>query len=103
MATTNMMTPIEELFKYYADTKNENFLKETAKLILNLLMEAEATSLIGAEKYQLTEERNNYRNGIRKRPFASRMGNLELSVPKLRQGSYFPSFLELRRMWEKHW
>ena len=64
-------------------------------------MEADATSLIGAKKYQRTEDHNNFRNGIMKRPFASRMGNLELSVPKLRQVSYFPSFFELWRMWEK--
>ena len=98
MATTNMMTPIEELFKYYADTKDENFMKEMAKLILNLLMDAEVTPLIGAEKYQRSEDRNNSRNGTRKRPFSSRMRNLELKVPKLRQGSYFPCFLGSRRM-----
>jgi len=39
MATNNMMTSIEDLFKYYADTKDENFLKETSGMLLNMLME----------------------------------------------------------------
>jgi transposase-like protein len=58
-------------------------------------MEAEVSGLVGAARGERApEERPTDRNGYRARPWATRAGELELQIPKLRRGSYFPSFLE---------
>lgn len=104
MVTKNardIMPLIEEIFKYYGDVKDGDFLRETMKLILNKLMDAQVSAQIGAEKYQRTENRNNQRNGTRSRLYETRLGSINLDIPKLRQGTYFPSFLEPRRKWEQ--
>jgi len=77
------------------------FLKEALTLLINALMDAEVTSIIGAEKYERNNNRNNYRNGYRLREWDTRVGTLQLSIPKLCHGSYFPSLLEPRKMSEK--
>ena len=64
-------------------------------------MDAEANALCGARYGERSGDRVNQRNGYRSRPFESRLGSLDLRVPKLRHGSYLPSFLEPRRRWEK--
>jgi putative transposase len=65
------------------------------------LMEVEVQSLTGAGYGSRSEERSNSRNGYRDRNYRTRLGDVELRIPKLRQGSYFPSFLEPRRTVEK--
>ena len=57
--------------------------------------------LIGAGRHERTGERLNYRNGYRDRTLDTRLGSLQLRIPKLRQGSYFPPFLEPRKTSEK--
>ncbi len=57
--------------------------------------------LIGAGRYERSGERATYRNGYRERALDTRLGSLQLRIPKLRQGSYFPPFLEARRTSEK--
>lgn len=64
-------------------------------------MEAEVSQIIGAERFERTDERKNYRNGYRQREWDTRVGTIELQIPKLRKGSYFPSLLEPRRRAEK--
>ena len=64
-------------------------------------MELEAESLTGAPYGKRSDERVNQRNGFRDRTWETRAGTIELRVPKLRHGSYFPAFLESRRMAEK--
>ena len=54
-------------------------------------MEAGVSELIGAERGERTEDRASHRNGYRR--WDTRAGELELAIPKLRKGSYFPSFL----------
>ena len=98
MATKDIMPLIEEIFKYYGHVKDADFMRDLMALILNKLMEAEVTAKIGADKYERTEERNNQRNGVRIRPYNTRLGTIDLKIPKLREGTYFPSFLEPRRM-----
>lgn len=56
---------------------------------------------IGAERYERSSTRMNQRKGTRPRTFETRVGRLELEIPKLRKGSYFPAFLEPRRRREK--
>jgi putative transposase len=63
--------------------------------------EAEVAAQIGAELGQRTPERVAHRNGYRPRTWDTRVGELELAIPRLRQGSSFPSFLEPRRRAEQ--
>jgi putative transposase len=69
--------------------------------MLHLLMDGEVQTLCGAGYGERAEGRTNRRNGYRERPFETRLGSVELRIPKLREGSYMPSFLEPRRRWEK--
>jgi putative transposase len=79
----------------------EDFLREVVRTTLQTLMEAEVASQIGAERYEHSSERTTQRNGYRTRPFDTRVGTLDLAIPKLRTGSYFPSWLEARRRGEQ--
>jgi transposase-like protein len=78
-----------------------DFLRTITEAVLQLLMEADVEGLIGAGRHERSPDRLNYRNGYRGRSLDTRLGSLQLRVPKLRQGSYFPPFLEPRRMTEK--
>src|ERR671921_1801384 len=67
-----------------------DFLRSVAEAVLQLLMEADAEGLIGAGRHERSPERLNYRNGYRDRTLDTRLGTLQLRVPKLRQGSLDP-------------
>jgi putative transposase len=67
------------------------------QLVLQALIELEAAQRIGAEPYQRSPERSTHRNGVRERTLSTKAGDLELRIPKLRSGSFFPSLLEPRR------
>ncbi|TVZ97916.1 mutator family transposase [Streptomyces sp. BK340] len=67
------------------------------KTFADALMSAEADALCGAEYGQVSDERVNHRNGYRPREWDTRAGTVELAIPKLRQGSYFPHWLLERR------
>jgi putative transposase len=69
--------------------------------VLQILMDADVEGLIGASRHERSADRLNYRNGYRDRTLDTRLGSLQLRIPKLRQGSYFPPFLEPRRTSEK--
>src|SRR5262249_27787774 len=72
-----------------------------AEAVLQLLMETDVEGLIGAGRYERNGERTPWRNGPRDRTLDTRLGALQLRIPKLRQGSYFPPFLEARKSSEK--
>ena len=78
-----------------------DFLRTIAEAVLQLIMEADVEGLIGAGRHERAENRTTWRNGYRERTLDTRLGTLNLKVPKLRQGSYFPSFLEARKMSEQ--
>ena len=78
-----------------------DFLREGIAVLTRLLMEWEVSQQIGAERYQRSEERQTQRNGYRERAWETRVGEVPLRVPKLRQGTYFPGFLEPRRRAER--
>jgi putative transposase len=80
---------------------DSDFLRAVAEAVLQILMEADVEGLVGAGRHERSAERLNYRNGYRDRTFETRLGPLSLRIPKLRQGSYFPPFLEPRRTAEK--
>src|SRR5256885_943798 len=90
--------PLAELLQKAGDG---DFLRAVAEAVLQLLMESDVEGLIGAGRYERSAERLNYRNGYRERALDTRLGTLQLRVPKLRQGSYFPPFLEPRKVSEK--
>jgi transposase-like protein len=78
-----------------------DFLRAVAEAVLQLLMESDVEGLIGAGRYERSGERTTWRNGYRDRTLDTRLGALQLRIPKLRQGSYFPPFLEARKSSEK--
>src|SRR5215218_7717206 len=95
--TDDRMALLEALQK--AD--DGNFLRALAETVLQILMEADVEGVIGAGRYERSGERTTYRNGYRERTLDTRLGPLSLRIPKLRQGSYFPPFLEPRKTAEK--
>ena len=72
-------------------------IRTAAQTIYQALIEAELTAVIGAAPHRRTEARSAQRNGHRPRLLATSAGDLELRIPKLRAGSFFPSLLERRR------
>ena len=78
-----------------------DFLRAVAESVLQLIMEADVEGLVGAARHERSGERTTWRNGYRERSLDTRLGTLNLRVPKLRQGSYFPGFLEPRKTSEK--
>ena len=72
-------------------------IRKGVELVLQALIEAEATEAIGAERYERSDSRTNQRNGARSRLLTTKAGDIELRIPKLRRGSFFPSILERRR------
>ena len=84
-----------------ADGGDVDFLREGVRVLAQALMDAEVSAQIGAEHGQRTPTRATHRNGYRGRDWDTRVGTIELEVPRLRQGSYLPSFLEPRRRAER--
>jgi len=74
-----------------------DLLRQLLTTFLNTLMSAQADAVCGAEYGTVSADRTNQRNGYRAREFDTRAGTLELAIPKLRQGSYFPDWLLERR------
>src|SRR5947199_1558582 len=96
---TEERMPLAELLEKAGDG---DFLRTVAEAVLQLLMEADVEGLVGAARHERTAERQTYRNGYRERALDTRLGTLQLRVPKLRTGpSYFPPFLEPRKTSEK--
>ena len=101
MAETKRMTA-DEVVGYLLEGEGVDFLRESLTWICQQLMEAEVSELVGAGRGERApEERLTHRNGYRTRPWSTRAGELELAIPKIRRGSYFPSFLEPRKRSEQ--
>jgi transposase-like protein len=84
-----------------SDERSGDVLRQTLTWLLQHLMEAEVSAPIGADRDERSEERTALRNGTRVRPYDTRLGTLELTIPKLRTGRYLPTFLEPRRRAEQ--
>src|SRR3712207_4436256 len=95
---TEERLPLAELLQKSGDP---DFLRGVAEAVLQLLMQADVDGQIGAGRHERSAERLTWRNGYRDRSFDTRLGTLQLRIPKLRQGSYFPPFLEARKTSEK--
>ena len=87
-----------ELIEKGADT---DLVREMLAFAAERLMDLEVEALTGAPAGARSPERLNHRNGYRERAWDTRAGRIDLAIPKLRKGSYFPSFLEPRRTAEK--
>lgn len=79
----------------------EDPLRTMAELITGFLMEAEVATKVGAEAHERSEQRITHRNGYRDRRWDTRLGTLQLQVPKVREGGYVPSFIEHRKRSEQ--
>ena len=77
------------------------FMRKWVKEGKSTRVEHDVDNLIGAGRYERSDERATQRNGFRERAFETRLGTLDLKIPKLRKGSYFPGFLEPRRTGER--
>jgi transposase-like protein len=101
MAGVDRMT-IEEVVRQVLFEEHADVIREAVKVVCAEMMELEVTELIGAgHGERRPEDRATQRNGYRARRWDTRAGELELQIPKLRQGSYFPSFLEPRKRSEQ--
>ncbi|GGY20214.1 hypothetical protein GCM10010358_83240 [Streptomyces minutiscleroticus] len=86
-----------ELLEALKAADADDVVRQALQAVLQALIEAEATAAIGAAPHQRTSERTAWRNGHRDRLLTTAAGDLELKIPKLRAGSFFPSLLERRR------
>ncbi len=82
-------------------SSDANVLRDMIDFAAHRLMELDVDGLCGAGHGERSPERVNQRNGYRDRDWQTRAGTVELRIPKLRRGAYFPAFLEPRRMAEK--
>jgi len=97
--TDHIMTLIDYLRKIGIQ-EDLDFCRDAATFFGQKVIDLEAEEVIGAKKYERTDTRTNQRNGTRDRILETRVGAIELAIPKLRKGSYFPSILERRSMIE---
>ncbi len=101
MAEGQRMTTADVVAKVMAG-EHGDFVREAVALVARELMDAEITEEIGAAHGEVCPERITHRNGYRPRPWETRVGEIELLIPRKRQGpAYFPSFLEPRRRSEQ--
>ena len=89
------------LLRKQAEEADLDFLREALGVLTDAIMDVEVTNQIGAAYGERVPTRRTQRNGYRPRPWDTRVGTLELRIPKLREGTYFPSLLEPRRRSEK--
>ena len=87
---------LEELLCKLMGDEHAEVLRDGLAWFVRELMEAEVSSQIGAGLHEKAPERLTHRNGYRERGWNTRVGEIELAIPRLRSGSYFPSFLEPR-------
>jgi putative transposase len=96
-----MTNEMMSLYAIIENTDNADVLREMIGFTAERLMELEVEGKTGAAYGEKSTARLAQRNGYRDRTWETRAGTIELRIPKLRQGSYFPGFLEPRRMAEK--
>lgn len=78
-----------------------DFLREGVRVMSQALMELEVSQHLGAERHERTPERTGQRNGYRPRDWDTRVGTIELKVPRVRDGSFYPAMLDPRKRAER--
>jgi putative transposase len=81
-----------ELLEAFRAGEGVDLIRESVRLVMQELIEIEATEHIGADRYERTSSRVTNRNGSRPRLVATQAGDIELRIPKLRKGSFFRPF-----------
>jgi transposase-like protein len=92
---------LEELLRKAGMDRDCDFLREGVRAMSQALLEVEVSQHVGAEKHERTTERTGQRNGYRERQWDTRVGTIGLKVPRVRDGSFFPSMLEPRKRAEQ--
>ena len=101
MTNAHFIDPEKFLSDQLAEA-SPDLLRSMLSTFIHALMSAEADAVCGAEFGERSPERVNSRNGYRHRDFDTRAGSIDVAIPKLRQGSYFPDWLlEPRKRAEK--
>src|SRR5436305_14449752 len=88
---------LSELLDAFKAGDGAELIRDAVRLVLQELIEMEASERIGAARYERAESRVTERNGARPRMLSTHAGDVELRIPKLRKGSFFPAILEPRR------
>jgi transposase-like protein len=96
-----MRMALETLLRKAQQEHDAGFLRDGLRVLSEALMELEVTQYVGAERHERTPERTGQRNGYREREWDTRVGTIELRVPRVRDGGYFPSLLDPRRRAER--
>jgi putative transposase len=92
---------LAEVLRKAEERGDVDFLREGVRVLGEALMELEVTEHIGAGRHERTAERSGHRNGYRERLWDTRVGTVDLRVPRVRDGSFFPALLEPRRRAER--
>ncbi len=92
---------LQELLRKARMEHDAGFLKEGVRVLSQALMEMEVEEHLGARRHERSADRSGYRNGYREREWDTRVGTVELRVPRVRDGGFFPSLLEPRRRAER--
>ena len=92
---------LDEVLRKAVEGGDADFLREGVRALAEGLMELEVSQHVGAGKHERTAERTGHRNGYRERLWDTRVGTVELRVPRVRDGDFFPSLLEPRRRAER--
>ena len=90
-----------ELLRKRGVDRDVDLLREALRVLMDAIMDAEVSARIGAEHGERSPDRLTHRNGYRSRTWDTRVGTMDLRIPKLREGSYFPSLLEPQRRSER--
>gem|GEM_PF-270416 len=101
VALLEMLRKSQEMEGQSAGEEPLDFLREAVRKVAQAVIEAELEATIGAKRYERTEGRLNQRNGTTARSWDTKVGTVDLAIPKLRRGSFFPSLLEPRRRVDK--
>jgi len=97
---TDNSLPLAELV---AKAGDDDFLRVVAESVLQIIMEADVEGLIGAGRHERSGDRTTWRNGYRDRALDTRLGTLNLKIPKLRAGAYFSGFWSRGRRLRRPW
>lgn len=88
---------LSEVLEQLKNDDSGDLVRQMVSFLYQALIDAEATEVVQAERHERTLTRTNQRNGTRPRVLTTKAGDVELKIPKLRKGSFFPSVLERRR------
>lgn len=101
MAAAKRNVSLLDILRQMGMDRDADSLRDGAQLLTQRLIKLKETERVGAKRYERASERSTSRNRHRDRSWETRAGELDLKIPKLRKGTFFPSFLKPRKMTEK--